>query len=95
MTTWQRARNVGGAVGFVFWVEVGPPKDIEGANEFDPLEVSDATAYRTNLLGLDGSQLYANAATVELTPEFTDAAPLVDLRSELVAQGFTETGIRP
>jgi hypothetical protein len=79
---WQGARSVGGPVGFVFWVKVGPPK------EFAP------DAYRTNLLGRDLSRLYAEAATVELIPIFTDDVSLVDLRSELVTQGFTETGTR-
>lgn len=92
---WQRARNVSGSTGFLFWVETGRPALVDGVSEFDETHKSSANAYRTNLLSADGSRLYADTETVELIAFFAAEVPIVDLRTELVAQGFTETGHRP
>lgn len=89
---WQRARNVEGSVGFLFWVEAGSPKLMVGVDELEPHNELATIAYRTNLLAGDGTQLCVDKASVELTAYFAVDVPLVDLRSELVAQGFTETG---
>lgn len=92
---WQRARNVSGSPGFLFWVETGRPAVIEGINEFDQHDkVTHAPSYRTNLIGTDGEQLYAEATTVELMAFFAVDVPLVEIRGALVAQGFTEEGKR-
>lgn len=92
---WQRARQIEGAVGFMFWVETGRPQVVQGVDEMDPHRKGTTRAYPTNLLGANGSQMFVGADDVELIGMFAVVVPIVDLRQELVTQGFTETGHRP
>lgn len=89
---WQRARcripeaNVIGEA----WVEVGPPS-LEGGNEIDATGRRTGKAlgvkrgYATNIATATGMQVYVDADSVELLPEFADAAAPVDLFEWIVA----------